>query len=101
MEKPSQKTKDLFDEVAEDLSTRHAGVTTGPMFGSPSLKLQGKAIACLYGDAMVFKLEGDDHAHALALPDARLFEPMEGRAMKAWVQVPSAQAAEWDDLAER
>jgi TfoX/Sxy family transcriptional regulator of competence genes len=100
MEKSSQKSKDLFEEVVEDLRTRHGGVTTGPMFGAPSLKLQGKAIACLYGDAMVFKLEGDMHARALALPGADLFEPMEGRPMKAWVQVPTEQAAEWDDLAE-
>jgi TfoX/Sxy family transcriptional regulator of competence genes len=101
MEKSSQKTKDLFDEVTEDLRTRHGGVTTGPMFGAPSLKLEGKAIACLYGDAMVFKLDGDAHAKALALPGAELFEPMEGRPMKAWVQVPTEQAAEWDALAEQ
>ena len=40
---------------------------------------------------MVFKLEGDDHAQALALPGAQLFDPMGGRPMKAWVQVPAAQ----------
>jgi TfoX/Sxy family transcriptional regulator of competence genes len=101
MEKPSPEAVALFEEVAEDLRTRHGGVTTGPMFGSPSLKLQGKVIASVYGDTMVFKLEGDDYAQALALPGAQLFDPMGGRPMKAWVQVPSAQAAEWDDLAER
>jgi hypothetical protein len=99
--KPTAEGQALFDELAEDLRTRHGGVATGTMFGCPSLNIQRKALACLYGDAMVFKLDGTDHAHALALPGAHLFEPMEGRAMKAWVQVPPSQVAEWDDLAER
>ena len=78
-----------------------AGATGGKMMGMPTIYLGGKACAGLYGDAMVFKLAGSDHAAALALPGAGLFDPSGmGRPMKAWVEVPLAHAAEWPRLAE-
>jgi len=49
---------------------------------------------------MIFKLAGRAHAEALALPGATLFEPMAGRPMKAWVQVPATAADHWEMLAE-
>ncbi len=71
------------------------------MFGMPTLKLDGKALAGIYGDALVFKLAGDAHAEALGLPGAHLFDPSGmGRPMKAWVVVPPAHAAQWEHLAE-
>jgi hypothetical protein len=49
---------------------------------------------------MVFKLEGEAHATALALPGAMLFDPSGmGRPMKAWVRVPLEQASQWPRLA--
>jgi hypothetical protein len=70
------------------------------MMGMPTLYLGGKAFAGLWGDAMVFKLEGDDHGAALRLEGAALFDPSGmGRPMKAWVKVPVAHAAEWPRLA--
>jgi hypothetical protein len=36
----------------------------------------------------------------LALEGAHLFDPMGGRPMKEWVQVPAAHADEWPRLAE-
>ena len=71
------------------------------MFGMPTLKLDGKALAGLYGDAMTFKLSGVPHAEGLALPGAHLFDPSGmGRPMKAWVIVPVASAGEWERLAQ-
>jgi hypothetical protein len=71
------------------------------MFGMPTLKLDGKALAGIYGEAMVFKLADDAHAEALGLPGAHLFDPSGmGRPMKAWVVVPPAHADRWEDLAE-
>ena len=50
---------------------------------------------------MVFKLTGEDHAAALALEGAELFDPSGmGRAMKEWVVVPPDQAEAWPDLAD-
>ena len=43
-------------------------------------------------DDMIFKLAGQDQARALGLVGAHLFEPMAGRPMKAWVQVPSSMS---------
>ena len=88
----------LYEHVAAALVQR--GVKASAMFGMPTLKLEGKAVAGLYGDAMNFKLSGAAHADALALPGAHLFDPSGmGRPMKAWVVVPVARAGEWERLA--
>jgi hypothetical protein len=66
------------------------------MFGMPTLKVGGKGFAGLFGDAMVFKLQGDAHARARALADAVLFDPSGmGRAMKEWVVLPRTHAKQW------
>jgi hypothetical protein len=72
--------------------------TASKMFGMPCLKVAGKAFAGLNGSGMVFKLGGDAHARALALPGAHLFEPMQGRPMREWVEVPAASAPAWAEL---
>ena len=87
----------LVDELKNELD-----VVGASMFGMPSIKRRGgKAFAGLSGDDMVFKLNGDDHADALALEGAHLFEPMAGRPMKAWVQVPPTHETQWADLARK
>jgi hypothetical protein len=77
-----------------------AGATPGKLMGMPTLYVAGKAFAGLFGDAMVFKLEGGAHAAALALTGAALFDPSGmGRPMKAWVQVPLEHASTWTGFA--
>ncbi|HEV7146122.1 MAG TPA: hypothetical protein VGN48_03895 [Pedococcus sp.] len=99
MSTPTDQGRARFDALVEEL-TGELEVQRASMFGMPSLKRRGgKAFAGLYGDDMVFKLDGDAHAEALALEGAHLFEPMAGRPMKAWVQVPPAHEARWLDLA--
>ena len=88
-----------YEEIAAGLAER-AGVKASSMFGMPTLKLDGKALAGVYGDAMVFKLSGEAHTAALRLEGAHLFDPSGmGRPMKAWVVVPAAHATEWARLA--
>jgi hypothetical protein len=90
-----------YAEIAADLA-RRAGVQASSMFGMPTLKLDGRALAGLYGDAMVFKLDGALHGEAMALPGAYAFDPSGmGRPMKAWVVVPLDRAEDWARLAER
>ena len=84
----------LVDEMVATSPAR-----SGAMFGMPCLKINGKAFAGFYQDAMVFKLSGPQHGTALALTGAHLFDPMGGRPMKEWVVVPSAEAKRWPDLA--
>ena len=88
-----------YEQVAARLAAQ--GVKASTMFGMPTLKLEGKALGGLYGDAMTFKLAGDALADALRLEGAHLFDPSGmGRPMKAWVVVPVAHAHEWERLAE-
>lgn len=75
MQRPasSARATTAFLGVAENLSGDGAG--TGSMFGMPCLKARGKAFAGLWGDAMVVKVSSDDHAAALSLKGAHLFDP--------------------------
>jgi hypothetical protein len=99
MTQPSEAGRARFDVVVEELKNE-LDVVGASMFGMPSVKRRGgKVFAGLYGDDMVFKLAGDAHEKALALEGARLFEPMAGRPMKAWVQVPPTHETQWAALA--
>lgn len=50
---------------------------------------------------MAFKLTGQAHAKALALPSARLFDPRgKGHAMKEWVHVDIADVSTLQELAQ-
>lgn len=87
-----------FDAVADELTATSPAVR-GMMFGMPCLKQGGKAFAGFYRGAMVFKLGGASHAHALTLAGTALFDPMGGRPMKEWIVVPAERAAQWLALA--
>ncbi len=94
----SSETQRRYDEIATGLAG--AGVKASSMFGMPTLKLNGKAIGGLWGDAMTFKLAPAALAEALRLDGAQSFDPSGmGRPMKAWVVVPLSQAGEWERLA--
>lgn len=90
-----------YRAIGAELAGQGSPVKPSMAFGMPCLKLNGKVFAGLWREAMVFKLAGEQHAAGLALPGAGLFEPMAGRPMKAWVQVPLAHAAAWPALAEQ
>jgi hypothetical protein len=93
-----------YDEIADDLAAQNADVELGQMMGMPAIKCSGKMIGGFSNDkdAMVFKLTDQAaRERALALDGAHLFDPSGGRraAMKEWVVVPAAHAAEWPNLA--
>ena len=101
MAQPSAAGRARFDGLVNDLKGE-LDIVGVSMFGMPSMKRRGgKAFAGLYGEDMVFKLEGEAHATALALEGSHLFEPMAGRPMKAWVQVPPTHETQWADLARK
>jgi len=98
---PSEAGRARFDVLVDELMNE-LDIVGASMFGMPSMKRRGgKAFAGLYGEDMVFKLEGEAHTAALALEGAQLFEPMAGRPMKAWVQVPPTHETQWADLARK
>lgn len=87
-----------FDQVIEKLAESDHALRTR-MFGMPSASINGKHFAGLYQDDMVFKLGGADHAAALKLAGAHLFDPTGmGRAMKEWVVVPNKHFARYTEL---
>ena len=54
-----------FTALLDELSSER-DVVKASMFGMPGIKRRGgKAFCGLYGDDMIFKLEGQDHARAL------------------------------------
>jgi hypothetical protein len=91
------KEEELYNEIGGSLK----GTELSQMFGKPALKIKGKAFACFFQESMVFKLTGDEHAAAIKLKGAKLFDPSgKGRAMKEWVQVPFAHKAKWEVMAK-
>ncbi len=88
-----------YDAVVSEMIAS-TPANSGMMFGMPCLKNNGKAFAGFYNGAMVFKLGGARHAEALALSGSRSFDPMGGRPMKEWVEVPAEHASRWLELAQ-
>lgn len=92
MSEPEQAFHTIGDSLAQAVASQ--------MFGKKCYTLEGKAFVCFFQDCMVFKLAGADHAKALALPDAKLFDPSgSGRPMKAWVQLPFDTHSQWPEFA--
>ncbi|HCI06877.1 MAG TPA: hypothetical protein DE314_05900 [Sulfitobacter sp.] len=86
-----------------DIGHGIAETDASQMFGKKCFKVckGGKPFVSFFEECMVFKLLGDDHAQALALDGAHLFDPSgKGRAMKEWVQVPHIHVAHWPSFAD-
>jgi hypothetical protein len=94
--------QEQFDTIADALA-QNADTKRGKMFGAQCLTVNGKAFAALSTKGgMTFKLAGDDHARALAITGASLFDPSGmGRPMKEWVLVPASQSTHWPALADQ
>ena len=94
-----------FDELCDDLLARDGDLQRAQMMGYPSLKRNGRLVACFSEgeDAMVFRLpDPAARAETLALEGAHLFDPSRrGSAFEQWVVVPPALAERWPELAER
>jgi len=55
----------------------------------------------LWEGDVVFKLAGEDHARALKLDGAQLWDPRgKGHYMREWVQVPRLHSEEYGRLGE-
>ena len=92
------------DEMYERIAARlgqYPLVTCRKMFGVPSIFVNGNTFLAYYQEAMAFKLRGEDHARALAVPGAQRWDPSgRGRPMREWVCLPPGQAARWDEFAD-
>lgn len=59
------------------------------MFGYPSVFLNGNMLACIFQDRIMVRLSAPDRLEATA-DGGKAFEPMPGRAMKEYVELPPA-----------
>ena len=94
-----KKAEELFHKIASELP----GAREGNMFGALCIKApNGKAIAMLWKNYMIFKLGGQAGEEALSLNGARigvhLYDP--DRPMKGWVQIPLKHSAQWKKYAK-
>lgn len=86
------KAEEYFDQLLNEIPD----VKAGKMFGAFCMKTpNGKAAAMFWKDCMVVKLQGQAFKDAMELDGSQLFEPMEGRPMKEWVQIPFSYKNKW------
>jgi hypothetical protein len=88
----------LAEEYFNLLTKEIPGIKTGKMFGALCMKTSnGKSIAIYWEDTVVVKLQGDSRKIALMLNGVKLFEPITGRFMSEWVQIPYLHQDVWKD----
>jgi hypothetical protein len=92
------KAEELFHSIAD----KTLGAVKGKMFGALSIKIDsGKGAVMFWKECMVFKLPADELKEALSWDGSHLFDPMGGRPMKEWVQVPFDYSDQWQHLANK
>lgn len=85
--------KEFFSSITE----KYDEVKPTKMFGCDCVKTpNGKAAAMFWHDWLVVKLNNIDTNLALKINGAKVFEPMEGRPMNGWVQIPFSAKRDWD-----
>ena len=90
------RAEELFSKIAKEIPD----VKEGKMFGALCMKTpNGKSAAMFWKENIVVKLQDRDLKEALSLEGAQLFEPMEGRTMKDWVQIPFEHKDKWKKFA--
>jgi hypothetical protein len=91
---------ELLHEIAAQFSPDQ-NVAVAKWFGKPCINVGKKTFVILWGRDLAFKLAGPNHADALQIAGAHLFDPRgRGSPMKEWVQIPAAQAPAWGSFAK-
>jgi hypothetical protein len=90
------KAEEYFSELIREIPD----VKAGKMFGALCIKTpNGKAGAMFWKDCLVVKLNNQSFTDAMSLDGSLLFEPMKGRPMKEWVQIPFNYKDRWKEFA--
>ena len=85
-DKSSPEMVALFERVTAGLPM----IETRKMFGYPAAFVNGQMFASLFGDAFILRLPDDRREAFIQAHGAHLFEPMPGRPMREYVEVPPA-----------
>jgi hypothetical protein len=90
-----------YEDICDALTAWHPDARASRIFSMPCVKRGGRVVFGLSRTGMVFKLtDPADHARALALPGAHLFDPSgRDQPFRQWVVVPPHQADAWEELA--
>lgn len=80
-------TAELFAQLSEELTRSRSDVEATRMFGSASVKTQGKTFAMLVNGRLVVKLPRDRVEELLAAGAGDRFDPGHGRLMREWVSL--------------
>ncbi len=94
-EKADPSIVKLFNEIAHS-SSEEKGVEERKMFGYPCRFVNGNMYMGLHNNNMILRLPEKDRIDFLKL-GAMLFEPMPGRIMKEYVEVPKELMIMWKD----
>ena len=84
---------EAFEKLARGLLAA-PGLTTGRMFGSEGLKINGKVFAMNVKGDFVVKLPAGRCSSLVEQGHARPFDPGHGRLMKEWVALKPADEEE-------
>jgi len=68
------------------------------MFGYPCAFLNGNMFSGVFGDSVMVRLGEKERAELLRLPGAKIFDPMGGRPMKEYVQLPDSMLEDEEAL---
>ena len=88
--KSPQHMIDLFDEVVP----KDSRIERRKMFGYPAAFLNGHLFAGLHQESFILKLSPADRVKLRTERDARVFEPMPGRAMREYLVLPEGVLSE-------
>jgi hypothetical protein len=90
------------EKTFRKLAVEIPGLNPSKMFGANCLKTKkGKSAAMLWNDELVVKLDKEELVKVLNRKGTRLFEPMKGKAMKEWVQIPKEYITEWKTYVQK
>lgn len=91
-----KETIELFEDLRTELINNH-DATKGSIFGHKGLKVQGKVFVFYNEPNLVVKLKSEDVEEALKLKGAQNFDPMGGKPMKEWIEIPYNDNQQWFD----
>ena len=91
-----KETIELFEDLRTELINNHDAIK-GSIFGHKGLKVQGKVFVFYNEPNLVVKLKSEDVEEALKLKGAQNFDPMGGKPMKEWIEIPYNDNQQWFD----
>lgn len=79
---------DWIKEQFAALISHFPEIESRKMFGYPAGFVNGQMTICVFGDRLMLRLSESDRAAFLKQPGTKLFEPMPGRPMREYVEIP-------------